>query len=174
MFSVIFLLPLMAYTSPILDHVQNPDKPVLVYRIFLSFFIFIEFLYLYLLSCLLSRWIRIKFRNLYIVLGIIISTSILSIPFSYLYWKLLPNGEFNVGGITLGGYPVAYLFSLVFLFTAFGGQRKGVWMGILSTPAILFVMAFDLEYIFFPIIAGIIGWWLGLRVEKRLKILQKS
>ena len=66
------------------------------------------------------------------------------------------------------GFPLAYVFFLSLLFTAFGGAKKYWWLGILLIPAAAFEVYFDLEHIYFPIILGLAGWVLGYLVSKFL------
>ena len=64
------------------------------------------------------------------------------------------------------GIPLAYIFFLHLLFTAFGGSRKYWWLGILLIPAAAFEVYFDLSHIYFPIALGLIGWLLGFLIQK--------
>ena len=64
------------------------------------------------------------------------------------------------------GFPLAYIFFLALLFTAFGGSKKYWWIGVLLIPAVIFEVYFDLSHIYFPIALGLIGWLLGFLIQK--------
>ena len=69
--------------------------------------------------------------------------------------------------IFLIGFPLAYLFFLFLLFTAFGNQHKKWWIGIASLPALAFLLYFDFSHIYFHVLFPVAGWLIGLGVWKR-------
>ena len=71
------------------------------------------------------------------------------------------------------GLPLSYIFFLTLLFTAFGGEKKYWWSGILLIPAVAFELYFDLAHIYFPIILGLAGWLSGLLAFKLLTKINK-
>ena len=91
----------------------------------------------------------------------------------------LYNNFFNSGSTfvqldALAGFPLSYIFFLTLLFTAFGGDKKYWWMGILLIPAVIFELYFDLSHIYFPIILGLTGWLIGFlfaKILNRMKIV---
>lgn len=103
--------------------------------------------------------------------------------FSYLFSEFFGNFyEFfypSSGSIasiditSLFGLPLAYIFFLTLLFTAFGGTKKYWWIGILLIPAAAIELYFDLAHIYFPIILGLAGWLLGLLAFKLLTKINK-
>jgi len=70
------------------------------------------------------------------------------------------------------GIPLAYIFFLTLLFTAFGGSRKYWWLGILLIPAAAFEVYFDLEHIYFPVLLGLAGWVLGYLIARFVPALK--
>jgi hypothetical protein len=95
---------------------------------------------------------------------------ILSI-FTASYSGNIYNEVFNEPGTwvdlsVFSGFPIAYIFFLPLLFTAFGGLKKYWWIGILLIPAAAFEVYFDWAHIYFPIIIGLIGWGVGWGVAK--------
>lgn len=67
-----------------------------------------------------------------------------------------------------------YIFFLTLFFTAFGGEKKYWWIGILLIPAAAFELYFDLAHIYFPIILGFAGWILGFLISKFLPKINNS
>ncbi len=59
------------------------------------------------------------------------------------------------------GLPLAYIFSLTLLFTAFGGAKKYWWIGVALIPAVFFEVYFDLQHLYFPIAIGLVAWLVG-------------
>ena len=70
--------------------------------------------------------------------------------------------------VSFVGLPLAYIFFLTFLFTAFGDKHKYWWIGILLIPALWFEISFDLSHLYFPIAIGLLGWLIGLGISKLL------
>lgn len=98
---------------------------------------------------------------------IIVFTLVLSYytaPVSIEIYEFLFNmegGFFFMDFSIIAGIPLSYIFFLVLLFTVFGEKYKYLWMSILLIPAVIFEVYFDLLHIYFPIILGLIGWFLG-------------
>lgn len=66
---------------------------------------------------------------------------------------------------------IAFIFSLLLIFTALGDSKKYWWIGVLLIPAVLFELYFDLEHIYIPIVVGLIGWVIGFGISKLTKKL---
>lgn len=108
-----------------------------------------------------------KNKLLLLVLTIIFAL-IIANPVGFLYGKIANitpglssflvskfwNNFFN-------GIVPAYIFSLFFLFTLFGQEKKYWWIQVLLIPAAAFEIIFAREYIYFPIALGVVGWLLG-------------
>ncbi len=62
--------------------------------------------------------------------------------------------------------PIAYAFFLFLIFTIFGGKGKYWWIGILTLPALAFELYFDLSHIYFPVFLALLGWLIGLGIQK--------
>jgi len=111
------------------------------------------------------------FKNIMLCVAVAVVTILLSIPFGKLYLLLFPqHGESLFLSSALlddlfSGIYWSYIFSLTFLFTAFGGKKKYWWVGILLLPVLWFVVKFDLAHWYFYVglaVAGlIIGWLLS-------------
>src|SRR3989344_4165899 len=99
---------------------------------------------------------------------------LLALKFGYCYnyfFPQSPGGGFFWGPsfaqiVGIIGLPLAYMFFLSLLFTAFGGLKKYWWIGILLIPAVIFEVYFDLTHIYFPILLGLVGWALGWGISK--------
>lgn len=97
--------------------------------------------------------------------------AIIASGFSSLYAIRLYGVFFNQGSTfvrldALAGFPLAYTFFLPLLFTAFGGNKKYWWVGILLIPAAIFEIYFDLSHIYFPVLLGLAGWLIGFPLAK--------
>src|SRR3989344_1571833 len=103
-----------------------------------------------------------------ILLIVLLVSNYFSTTATNLYDKFFDSGSSFVNLDALVGFPLAYVFFLSLLFTAFGGAKKYWWLGILLIPAAAFEVYFDLEHIYFPIILGLAGWVLGYLVSKFL------
>lgn len=118
-------------------------------------------------------------KKILLVLIWLFLTVILAIPFGRFYQLFIPQGgslfivsqEF-VDIVT--GIGLSWVFSLILLFTAFGGAKKYWWIGIALIPAVLFEVAFDLQHLYFPIAIGLVGWLLGKGVGLIMKKFNTS
>ena len=77
------------------------------------------------------------------------------------YQKLFKDYGSWIDVSSLIGLPLAYIFFLILLFTAFGGAKKYWWIGVGLIPAVLFEVYFDLQHLYFPIAIGLVGWLVG-------------
>jgi hypothetical protein len=106
-----------------------------------------------------------------IIVGIILAL-IPSFNLGEFYFRLFPSyGFFGFGGDAFNyliGLPIAYLFFLFLLFTAFGDQHKKWWIGIASIPALAFLLYFDFSHIYFHILFPLAGWLIGCGIHKLL------
>ena len=107
-------------------------------------------------------------KKIGLLVGVLVFSVIFSSPAGELYDKLVEpiGGWVNMAPII--GLPLAYVFFLPLLFTAFGGQKKYWWIGILLLPAAAFEIYFDWAHIYFPIIIGLIGWFIGFGISRLL------
>lgn len=86
--------------------------------------------------------------------------------FGQLYEKIIgPSGSF-IDTTVLIGWPLAYIFFISLLFSAFSKEGKYWWIGIFLIPAAVFELYFDASHIYFPIILGLVGWIVGLGISK--------
>ncbi len=116
-------------------------------------------------------------RKFFIII-IWILLSILFAPiFGELYKLFVPQLGESIFLISPGasnfinGISFSYIFFLTLLFTAFGGEKKYWWIGILLIPAVVFEFYFDFAHIYFPILLGLAGWALGFLI---LKLFSRS
>lgn len=115
------------------------------------------------------------YKNIIILIVVLVLTYFSAEPAGKFYADFLnlPTGfgSFIAPSYTYNffdGFPLVYIFFLILLFTAFGGNKKYWWIGILLIPAVIFEVYFDLAHIYFPIALGILGWLLGWAVSKLL------
>jgi hypothetical protein len=71
------------------------------------------------------------------------------------------------------GLPLAIIFFLSLLYTAFGHGKWKKWLYWSLVVPVLFELIFDLSHIYFPILLGLLGYGLGYGVRLVLKKLQK-
>ena len=100
-----------------------------------------------------------------LVLTVIVSgfSSLYAIRFYDIFFN--PGSSF-VQLDTITGFPLSYIFFLTLLFTAFGGEKKYWWMGVLLIPVAIFELYFDSAHIYFPIALGLAGWLIGFLLAK--------
>lgn len=105
-------------------------------------------------------------KNIFLIIISLACTYFLSYPIGKFYIMFFPDGGGSfVDGTSLVGMPLAYIFFLTLLFTAFGDIKKYRWIGVLLIPAALFEIYFDLAHIYFPIALGLLGWIIGKGIE---------
>lgn len=114
----------------------------------------------------MSDDVKLLIKNLAILLIVLFISSYFSVTATNLYDKFLNSGSSFVNLDALVGFPLAYIFLLTLLFTAFGGTKKYWWVGILLIPAVVFEVYFDIAHIYFPILLALAGWLLGFLVRK--------
>jgi hypothetical protein len=111
------------------------------------------------------------FKNLGLLLVSLVAAYLTASFTGNTYQKLFKDYGSWVDVSSLIGLPLAYIFSLTLLFTAFGGAKKYWWIGIGLIPAVLFEVYFDLQHIYFPLAIGLVAWLLGkglsLLIEKK-------
>ncbi|HWO07656.1 MAG TPA: hypothetical protein VNM40_03690 [Candidatus Paceibacterota bacterium] len=92
-----------------------------------------------------------------------------------LYVSLFPHAT---GGNFIGapgtiewilGLPITLIFLVTFLMHSVGGKNIWLWNIVALCPAILFEIVFDATHIYFPVILGVIAWFLGTLVNNILK-----
>lgn len=113
---------------------------------------------------------KINLKKFILLILVLALAYYLSISFGNLYENLIGSlsGSF-IELRSIFGLPLAYTFFLTLLFTAFGGNKKYWWIGILLIPAIAFEVYFDFSHIYFPIILGLLGWTLGYSIHRFLQ-----
>lgn len=101
-------------------------------------------------------------KKLILLIIVLLASYFSSLYFGGMYLKLLKQsaGSF-LDGTSLIGLPLAYIFFLTLLLTAFGGAKKYWWIGIGLIPAVLFEVAFDLRHLYFPLAIGLVAWLVG-------------
>lgn len=101
-------------------------------------------------------------KNIFLLALALVLSYFLSPYIGRMYDSIFPS---TPGGYidfsSLIGLPLAYIFFLTLLFTAFGGTKKYWWIGIGLIPAVLFEVYFDLQHLYFPIVIGLASWLLG-------------
>ena len=107
-----------------------------------------------------------KFGLLVVVLG---ASYITASFFGNTYQKLFRDYGSWIDVSSLIGLPLAYIFFLTFLFTAFGGKKKYWWIGVGLIPAVAFELYFDLQHIYFPLAIGLVAWLLGKGLNMAVK-----
>ncbi len=110
-------------------------------------------------------------KKIVILILVLVLSYYFSVFFGGVYEKLFPTPNSIVGAVDLrglAGLPFSYIFFLTLLLTAFGGEKKYWWMGILLIPAVIFELYFDFLHIYFPIALGLAGSLLGYLLAKIL------
>lgn len=72
---------------------------------------------------------------------------------------------------SLLGLPLAYIFFVTVLFVGLESANKKLFIFLLI-PAII-IESFDILHIYVPLIVLALGWFLGLGLEKLIKIIRK-
>ncbi|MFA6105513.1 MAG: hypothetical protein WC725_02835 [Patescibacteria group bacterium] len=75
--------------------------------------------------------------------------------------------------IALIGFVNSYIFFLTSGVSSFIKEKKYLLLSIMIAPALIFVLYFDIKHLYFSCIVGLIGWGLGLGVEKGMKMMKK-
>src|SRR3989338_1988050 len=111
-------------------------------------------------------------KDVLLLVASILCGYFLSMRFGILYDHLFPgslgSGLSTDAARSIFGTPLAYIFFLTLLFTAFGGQKKYWWIIILLIPAAIFEVYFDFSHIYFPILLGLLGWLHCFRISPLL------
>ena len=112
-------------------------------------------------------------KNILLIITALLFVYFFAYEFGKFYLNFYPDaGGSFLDGTGIVGIPLAYIFFIILLFSAFGDVKKYWWIGILLLPAVLFEVYFDLIHIYFPIAIGIVGWLLGKGIEIILKKIQ--
>ena len=120
-------------------------------------------------------------KLLYILknIGLLIAASIiaafLSVPTGELYMDLFnpPPALVDLDFRSLIGLPLAHIFFLSLLFTAFGGKHKYWWLAVSLIPAAIVELYAERQYLYFPFLLGLAGWLLGVLILKLTAMLLK-
>lgn len=130
----------------------------------------------------MSNNLKSLIKNIVLIFFSVIMAYLLSLYFGVIYDFFFPKSIGNGGlfsishesGVYLIGIPLSFIFFLTLLFTAFGGEKKYWWIGILLIPSVAFELYFDFSHIYFPITLGVIGWVTGLLISKILSKIPKT
>ncbi len=120
-----------------------------------------------------------KFVNPFLVLLSIILSYYSGYFIGRLYIYLFPGvggGLYSVptdAAAFFVGWPLQFIFLITLLFTIFGGSKKKWWIGILLAPITTFWIIADPISIFSPVAVGLVGWGLGVGVERVIKLMKK-
>ena len=85
-----------------------------------------------------------------------------------LYELAFPKTDIGAGYYGLIGMPLVYIFLLTLVFTAWGGTKKYWWIGIGLVPVAIVELYLDPNRIYFPILLGLLGWFIGWGIQKLL------
>lgn len=107
-------------------------------------------------------------KKIILLILVVVISGYLSVFAINLYDKFFNSGSAFVQLHSLVGFPLAYVFFLSLLFTAFGGRQKYWWMGILLIPAAAVELYLDASHIYFPMALGVVGWFVGWVITKFL------
>ena len=111
--------------------------------------------------------------NIFVIVFVSVLSWLLSYRFGMFYEYLVPgSGGSFIDGTGLVGMPFAYVFFICLFLMAFGSGRKYLWLFFSLVPAFLMYLL-DIRHIYYPVLIGILGWGLGLEVEKGVKMMKK-
>ena len=125
----------------------------------------------------MSQDMKNLIRNVIALIIIAVLAYAFSMMFGEFHFSIFP--ESGGGGSFLPdntvnfivGLPMAFIFFLTLLFTAFGAKNKYWWIGILLIPATLVEIYLDFAHIYIPIALALIGWLLGFTISKFIKLM---
>src|SRR3989344_1718815 len=116
-------------------------------------------------------------KNVVSIITAIIASHFLAVPFGLGLAEFLDIGG-SIAGNTLEyymfGFPAAYVFLIILLFSSWGDQYKYWWGGIVILPAFLFGFGLAPILIFILLVIGLIAWGLGTMTHKTLQRLHPS
>ena len=124
-------------------------------------------------------------RNTLFLIIVLVLASLLAGPFGNLYrfvFETYGAASFSSFFASAEDYTFfdglfpSYVLLLVVAFTAWGAGKRAKywWMGVLLLPALAFVIYFDLSRIWFYILLGLIGWGIGLALQKFIRKSKKQ
>ena len=105
-------------------------------------------------------------KNLFLLLVSSYAGYLTSGIFGEFYSRIFDASGGFVDVTALIGLPLSYIFFLTLLLTAFGGNKKYWWLGILLIPATAFELYFDFDHLYFPVLIGAVGWGIGFGVGR--------
>ncbi len=112
----------------------------------------------------------IKLLSILKNIGLLIIASGLGYYFSPHFGQVYGNLFGEVGSYvdlrSLIGLPLAYIFFLILIFTAFGWDYKYWWMAVLLIPAAIVELYVERRYLYFPFLLGLAGWLIGVGLSK--------
>lgn len=104
-------------------------------------------------------------ENLGEKMGLLVVTGLLSYFSSPLagqiYEDFIGGTSSLIDARALIGLPIAFIFFSMLLFSAFGGNGKYWWVGVLLVLPAAFVFYFDVEHIYFYVAVALAGLLLG-------------
>ena len=107
-------------------------------------------------------------KNILLLFLVLILSYFFSVYFGNLYKIITHDYGTWIDLSSIVGIHYGYVFFLLFIFTVFGDSTKYWWIGILFIPTLIFETYFDLryQYIYIPIVIGLIGWVIGFVISK--------
>ena len=110
--------------------------------------------------------------NILIIIFATLLSWLLSYRFGMLYEYFVPgSGGSFIDGTGLVGMPFAYVFFTPLFLNVFGFGKKNIWLTLAFIPAFL-IYLLDIRHVYYPIIMGVVGWSLGIAINKLIKKLQ--
>lgn len=107
-------------------------------------------------------------KNILLIFLVLILSYLFSVHFGNLYKTITHDYGTWIDLSSIVGIHYGYVFFLLLIFTCLGGSKKYWWIGILIIPTLIFEIYFDwrFQYIYIPIIIGLIGWGIGFVASK--------
>ena len=90
-----------------------------------------------------------------------------------IYADIFNDHGFGVNAAGLAGIPTIYIFLIALLFSAFGETKKYWWMILILLPVAFIVFYLDWYHWYFWIPLGLIGWGIGIGIQKLISKLNK-
>jgi hypothetical protein len=110
-------------------------------------------------------------KNIILLAVVLLASYFTAVYFGAIYDRFVPQYDDSLlslpreGIFLLVGFPFAYVFFTVFIFSLFGFKEESKWIiGFLSPAALLWLLA-DLPHIYLPFILGIIAYILALIIR---------
>lgn len=113
-------------------------------------------------------------KNIFLILLTVGLSYWASSYFGLIYRWIFSPIDLAGGYIGLFGLPIAYIFILTLLFSAFGdyGKTKYWWITLAAIPGLVFGFYLFSYRIYFALILGVIGGLIGFGIAKIFKKAQ--